>query len=46
MRRTFISSSFDIDHEIKKRKIEIARWKEEKLTILLREMMELRKKKK
>jgi len=40
MRRTFIPYSFDIDHEIKKKKIEIARRKEEKITILLKERRE------
>ena len=44
MRRTFIPPSFDFDREIKKKKIEIARRKEEKLTKLLREMMELEEK--
>jgi len=41
MRRPFISSSFDFEREIEKKKIEITRRKEEKLTILLREMREL-----
>jgi len=41
MRRTFIPPSFDFDHEIEKKKIEIVKRKEEKLTILLREMREL-----
>jgi len=44
MRRTFIPPSFDFDCEIEKKKIEIARRKEEKLTILLREMGELEEK--
>jgi len=44
MRRTFIPPSFDFDHEIEKTKIEITRRKEEKLTILLREMRELEEK--
>jgi len=44
MRRTFIPPSFDFDREIEKKKIEIARRKEEKLTILLREMRELEEK--
>ena len=46
MRRTFIPPSFDLDREIEKKKIEIARRKEEKLTILLREMMKLEEKEK
>ena len=46
MRRTFIPPSFDFDREIEKKKIEIARRKEEKLTILLREMRELEEKEK
>ena len=44
MRRTIIPPSFDLDLEIEKKKIEIARRKEEKLTILLREMKELEEK--
>ena len=44
MRRTFIPPSFELDHEIEKKKIEIARRKEEKLTILLRKMRELEEK--
>ena len=44
MRKTFIPPSFDLDHEIEKKKIEIARRKEEKLTILLREIRELEEK--
>jgi len=44
MRRTFIPPSFDFDREIEKKKIEITRRKEEKLTILLREMRELEEK--
>jgi len=44
MRRTFIPPSFDFDREIEKKKIEIARRKEEKLTIFLREMRELEEK--
>ena len=44
MRRTFIPPFFDFDREIEKKKIEIARRKEEKLTILLREMRELEEK--
>jgi len=46
MRRTFIPPSFDFDREIEKKKIEIARRKEGKLTILLREMRELEEKEK
>ena len=46
MRRTFIPPSFDFDREIEKKKIEIARRKEEKLTILLREVRELEEKEK
>ena len=44
MERTFIPPTFDYDREIKKKKIEIARRKEEKLTILRREMRELEEK--
>ena len=44
MRRTFIPPSFDLDHDIEKKKIEIARRKEEKLATLLREMRELEEK--
>ena len=44
MRRTFIPPSFNFDHEIEKKKIEIARRKEEKLTKLLREIRELEEK--
>jgi len=44
MRRTLIPPSFDLDCEIEKKKIEIVRRKEEKLTILLREMKELEEK--
>jgi len=44
MRRTFKPPSFDFDREIEKKKIEIARRKEEKLTILLREKRELEEK--
>jgi len=44
MRKTFIPPSFDFDREIEKKKIEIARRKKEKLTILLREMRELEEK--
>ena len=44
MRRTFIPPSFDLDREIEKKKMEIARRKEEKLTILVREMRELEEK--
>ena len=46
MRKTFIPPSFDLDREIEKKKIEIARRKEEKLTILLREMKEEKEKNK
>jgi len=44
MRRTFIPPSFELDREIEKKKIEITRRKEKKLTILLREMRELEEK--
>jgi len=44
MRRTFISPSFDFYREIEKKKMEIAKRKEEKLTILLREIRELEEK--
>jgi len=44
MRRTFISPSFDFYREIEKKKMEIAKRKEEKLKILLREIRELEEK--
>jgi len=44
MRRTFVPPSFDFDREIEKKKIEIPRRKEEKLTIFLRDTRELEEK--
>ena len=44
MRKIFIPPSFDFYREIEKKKIEIARRKEEKLTILVREIRELEEK--